>query len=70
MKDDFLDERIRAQDILLGALGFGEEASILSLEPTEDGYRGIGAWEDGEQFEFESEESLTDLERWAISILS
>lgn len=70
MKEDFLSERNRAEDIILGSLGFGEEATVLSVSLTADGgYRGVGRWPDGETFEFESEDSPGELERWALSIL-
>jgi hypothetical protein len=68
-KDDFLDERQRAEDILLGSLGFAEEAKIVFVERAEVGYRGTGAFTDGERFEFSSEEELGELEEWALSIL-
>ena len=68
-KDDFLDERQRAEDILLGSLGFAEEARIVSVERANIGYRGTGAYTDGERFEFSSEDELGELEEWALSIL-
>ncbi len=68
--EDFLDESIRAQDILLGALGFGEEARILKVAQTECGYSGMGAWPDGEEFEFESTDEPSELELWALEILT
>ena len=66
---DFLDERTRAEDILLGTLGFDADAKIVSIELTSEGYRGQGAFSDGENFEFESEDEVTDLERWALNVL-
>ena len=69
MADDYLDEKVRAEDILLGALGFGEEARLVSVEPKAQGYSGIACWADGEQFEFESEDEMGELEVWALSIL-
>ncbi|NDC36472.1 MAG: hypothetical protein EBZ48_00280 [Proteobacteria bacterium] len=66
---DFLSPQQRAEDILLGALGFGEDASIISVRRTADGFAGVGAWPDGEQFSFESDETLSDLELWALGIL-
>ncbi|MCB0309933.1 MAG: hypothetical protein KDD42_01780 [Bdellovibrionales bacterium] len=67
---DYLsDQRIRAEDILLGSLGFGEEASIVSLEATASGYSGRGAYLDGEEFQFESEDPLSEIEKWAIEII-
>ena len=66
---DFLSPEKRAEDILLGALGFGEEASILKVARTEDGFSGVGAWPDGETFEFESDEAPSELETWALEIL-
>lgn len=67
--DDFLDERTRAQDILLGALGFGEEAKVITVSKTECGYSGKGAWPDGEEFDFESTDEPSELELWALEIL-
>ena len=69
MADDFLSEKSRAEDIILGSLGFGEEATIVSIEMTQDGYRGIARWADGETFDFESEDEPDDLERWALEVL-
>ncbi len=68
-RDNLGDERIRAEDILLGSLGFGEEAQILSIARVGSGYRGRGRWFDGEEFEFESDEPLSDLENWALTVL-
>ena len=67
--DDFLDEHTRAQDILLGSLGFGEDALIVSVSRTDSGYRGVARWSDGEEFEFESDDEPSDLEAWALGIL-
>lgn len=69
MAEDVLTEEQRAEDIILGGLGFGEEAHILSLEVTEDGFRGVGAWSDGEEFSFENDEPISSLEDWALTIL-
>ena len=69
MTDDFLDEKTRAEDILLGSLGFGEDAHIGHIERAGDGYRGRGCFADGEEFDFESEDELGDLEEWALSVL-
>lgn len=68
MVEDFLKEENRAEDILLGSLGFGEDASIVSLEVTAHGYRGVGRWADGETFEFESDDELDQLQRWALGL--
>jgi hypothetical protein len=68
-KDDFLEEGQRAEDIILGSLGFGEDACIASIEATKEGYRGKGHYSDGEEFDFESDCELDDLDRWALSIL-
>ena len=56
MSEDCLDEQTRAEDILLGSLGLGEDAHIIKIIDLEDSYRGIAVWSDGEEFEFESEE--------------
>ena len=66
---DFLAPEKRAEDIILGALGFGEEAKIVSITATPEGFSGKGVWPDGESFSFESEDAPSDLERWAIGVL-
>jgi hypothetical protein len=66
---DDLDPRARAADILLGGLGYGEEAQIVSVQRLTVGYKGKGRWPDGSDFEFESEDPLTELEDWALSQL-
>lgn len=70
MKEDFLTEKSRAEDILLGSLGFGEEANIVSIEITTSGYKGVARWKDGEEFPFESNEEMDELQRWALDILT
>lgn len=60
----------RAEDILLGSLGYGEEARIIRVEKTTIGYRGVGAWPDGEQFAFECEEELDALQEWALAYIT
>lgn len=67
---DFLAPKKRAEDILLGAVGFGEDARIVSVRRTPEGFAGVGAWPDGEEFPFESEEPPTELELWALSVLT
>ena len=69
-KDDDLSPQARAEDILLGSLGFGEEATIVSLEKTDHGYRGVGVWPDGEEFQFENDDELDDLQVWALQVLA
>lgn len=66
---DDLSPRVRAEDILLGSLGYGEDARVISIERTDSGYRGVGEWLDGERFEFQNEDELEDLDRWALSVL-
>ena len=68
MKEDFLSERSRAEDILLGSLGFGEDAQLVSLERTAEGYRGTGRWQGGDTFEFESEDEMDELQNWALDV--
>lgn len=70
MKKDCLEERIRAEDILLGSLGFGAEAKIVSVKSSEDGYQGVACWPDGEQFQFASDGELDKLQRWALEVLA
>jgi hypothetical protein len=67
---DDLSPQARAEDILLGSLGFGEEAKIVTIEKTPDGYRGIGVWPDGEQFQFENDDELDELQVWALKVLA
>jgi len=69
-KDDFLEEVTRAEDILLGGLGFGNEARIVEISLQGNRFSGTGRWSDGETFSFESEEDLSELDRWAIEILT
>jgi len=68
-KDDFLEETTRAEDIILGGLGFGEEAKIVEICFQGEGFTGTGAWTDGVEFEFSSDDELTALEQWAIQVL-
>jgi hypothetical protein len=68
-KDDLEDERIRAEDVLLGSHGFGEDARLVALSVSQAGYRGIGQWSDGSQFEFESDDLVSEIERWAVEVL-
>ncbi len=69
MVEEFLKEENRAQDILLGSLGIGEEAVIVSLETSADGYKGVARWADGETFPFASDEPPDELQQWAITVL-
>ncbi len=69
MKDDFLSEKNRAEDILLGSIGIGEEAKIISIKKTKKGYKGVATWADGEEFPFDCEEELDDMQKWALGIL-
>lgn len=66
---DDLSPSVRAEDIILGSLGFGEEARIASIERTPEGYKGIGRWADGEEFPFESEDEVDELTEWALKII-
>jgi len=75
MEKGFLEPKQRAEDILLGNLGFGEEASIVTVEICEaghdkTGYKGTAVWKDGEVFEFHSDEELSELEAWALGVLT
>lgn len=67
--EEELSERVRAEDILLGSIGYGEGASLVSLTPTSRGYAGVGRWADGEEFEFECDEELDELQQWALGVL-
>lgn len=66
---DDLSPQVRAEDIILGSLGFGEEARVVSIERTPDGYKGIGRWADGEEFPFESDDEIDELTEWALALL-
>jgi hypothetical protein len=67
-KDD-LTPAMRAEDILLGSLGYGEDAKVVTIERTDTGYKGVGIWQDGEEFLFESDDELDELQIWALEIL-
>jgi len=70
MDDEQNNERSRAEDILLGSLGYSEAANILTVSRTsQGGYCGRASWTDGEEFDFESEGDLEYLEEWALNIL-
>lgn len=70
MKGDLLlDPLVRAEDIILGALGFGEAASLVSIFQNNDGYTGIARFDDGEEVEFQSDGEVSDVERWAIEVI-
>ncbi len=66
---DDLSPQVRAEDIILGSLGFGEEARVVSIERTPAGYKGIGRWADGEEFSFESDDEMDELTEWALELL-
>jgi hypothetical protein len=73
-REPFLEERQRAEDILLGGLGFAEDARIVSIErgsakDSRTGYRGLGVFSDGAQFPFECEDALDELQEWALTVL-
>lgn len=63
------NQSLRAEDILLGALGFGDTAKITFIHRTSHGYAGAGKWDDGERFTFESDTPPTEIENWALDIL-
>lgn len=70
-KEDWLEEKMRAEDILLGSLGLADDAKLKWIKRTTSGFHGEAQWSDGEVFPIESEdEELTELELWAIEILS
>jgi hypothetical protein len=69
MSNDQVDPKQRAIDVLLGGLGYGEDATILNVKRLNVGYSGEGQFSDGEKFEFNSEDPLTDLEDWALNLL-
>lgn len=67
---DCLTEQLRAEDILLGSLGYGEDARLVSIERNSSGYRGLGRFLDGEEFEFEYSDGVDELQDWALGIIS
>ena len=71
MSEDFLDERVRAEDIILGSCGFGEDAELLTLEVSTSSLVIHGRWrDDGDEFEHVEElDELDDLQRWAVGVL-
>ena len=66
---DDLSPQVRAEDIILGSLGYGEEARIVSIERTPEGFKGIGRWADGEEFSFENDDEVDELTEWALGIV-
>jgi hypothetical protein len=66
---DDLSPEVRAEDILLGSLGFGEDARIRTIERTDSGYMGTGVWSVGSEFSFESEDELDGLQKWALDFV-
>jgi hypothetical protein len=66
---DDLSPQVRAEDIILGSLGYGEEGRIVSIERTPEGFKGIGRWADGEEFSFHNEDEIDELTEWALGIL-
>lgn len=66
---DCLTEHLRAEDILLGSLGYGEEARLITIERSSSGYRGLGRFSDGEEFEFEWSDGVDQLQEWALGIV-
>ncbi len=69
MIEDFLTEKTRAEDIILGSLGFDEDAKLVSICKTENGFKGMAKWSDGEEFEIESDSPLSEIELWALDVL-
>ena len=66
---DVLAPKQRAIDILLGSLGFAEEAELVSIERSTSGYSGTLRFADGEIVPFCSEDNLSELEEWALRVL-
>lgn len=69
MVSDELTPQQRAEDILLGSLGFAEDARITHLERRSVGYAGRIIFSDGEETSFESEEETDELQEWALQVL-
>ncbi len=67
--DNFLDPKIRAEDILLGSLGYGEEVRIVSVSRIPNGYKGIARWPEGDEFSFEYNDTLDTQQEWALAVL-
>jgi hypothetical protein len=67
--EDFLKPETRANDIILGSLGFASEGRVIVIERYAEGYRGKARFDDGEELEFDSPGPLDQLEEWAIGVL-
>ncbi len=64
------DPRVRAEDIILGAQGYGEAAKLTSICLSGDEFHLFGCWDDGDEFKFTlSSQELEPLEKWAIEQL-
>ena len=46
-----------------------KEARIVSIKKEGKGFSGVGKWSDGEEFIFKSDDSLTQIELWALNVL-
>lgn len=69
IKDSWLKAHVRAEDIILGSIGLGDDAKLQWVKRTDDGFAGEAKWSDGEVFTFQSDDEMTELEQWAIELL-
>ena len=67
---EVITERDRAEDILLGTLGYGQDARLITVERIPNGYKGSGSWSDGEEFSFSWDDGLDDMQEWALGLLA
>jgi len=68
--DSWLSERQRAEDIILGGLGFGEDVTILEIKNSTFGFKGKAMYRDGSRIDIRNDDQLSELEIWALTILS
>jgi hypothetical protein len=69
MKELIEDTLLRAEDILLGSLGYGEDAKLTALYHVGSALHGSVTFSDGLQDLFQLDDELTELERWAVNHL-
>ena len=62
-------ELSRAEDILLGSMGYGEGAKLANVTIAGDQITLHGEFSDGEAFSADIDQELSDLEHWALNIL-
>lgn len=69
MSTEDFSELTRAEDIFLGALGFGEGARLSKIFLKDKAIELSGTFADGETFSAIFDEEVGALETWALDIL-